>query len=406
MNHIERTEEYNEVVRKILNNKDFKKSSRSVHLLKFLYEKAIQGVDVNEFVLGDELFKNNYDHSNSDSKVRVYMHYLRKKLNAYYKEEGKSETLHVAIPKGQYNLSFIVAKTNKEENTGISKLGNVTVLLKYASLLLIGAVLGILIHTYGSKIFKKTYCWETFFDKNANNLCVVGDLTVVSTTHNEKRIFSHHPDFKTESDFVSYIQNHPQPEFSPVDFSFMTKMAPIGVKKLTHWFDANDQDFSIRMEKSFEMDELRDNNIIFMGNFRLMAGLKNIFLSNSKMFTLAQNDSRIMSVKGDARKIHQTKYPDYHWEKNQFGKKGNNVFVEYAMVSYMKLDNNQEALFFSSNHDIGVIATINRFTDPDWIHKFYREHQFSSNAQFNALFKVTGLERSAVRCELVELEIL
>ena len=75
------------------------------------------------------------------------------------------------------------------------------------------------------------------------------------------------------------------------------------------------------------------------------------------------------------------------------------------MVSYNPLSNGKNALYFVSNNDIGVMATVRNFTDEKWLKEFAKQFPDESK-HFNALFEVSGLQRTDVSCKLVELEVL
>ncbi|MFI3248582.1 MAG: hypothetical protein R3Y39_05575 [Rikenellaceae bacterium] len=78
---------------------------------------------------------------------------------------------------------------------------------------------------------------------------------------------------------------------------------------------------------------------------------------------------------------------------------------EYAIVSYVRLNSSTNALYFTSNHDIGTMATLNSFTDIDFLKEFYKQLP-STDSYFNALFRVEGIGRTDITCTLIELEIL
>lgn len=58
-----------------------------------------------------------------------------------------------------------------------------------------------------------------------------------------------------------------------------------------------------------------------------------------------------------------------------------------------------------SNYDIGVMATLRNLTNKVWLKEFYKKLPSKKN-NFNALFKVSGIHRTDVSCELLELEVI
>ncbi|MFI3320300.1 MAG: hypothetical protein SNH01_05220 [Rikenellaceae bacterium] len=63
-----------------------------------------------------------------------------------------------------------------------------------------------------------------------------------------------------------------------------------------------------------------------------------------------------------------------------------------------------EALYFVSNHDMGTIATVEKFTNREFLREFFST--IPKGEHFNALFKVTGLGRTDSSCELTEIKII
>ncbi len=101
----------------------------------------------------------------------------------------------------------------------------------------------------------------------------------------------------------------------------------------------------------------------------------------------------VVVVDNSNKKIYQTTYPSL-----KEGNSSNNLMIEYAIVSYVTLQNEEEGLFFCSNHDIGAMATTTKFTDFEWLKKFYKVNNIKPNEEFTALFKVIGLERTGLSC--------
>ena len=55
------------------------------------------------------------------------------------------------------------------------------------------------------------------------------------------------------------------------------------------------------------------------------------------------------------------------------------------MVSFTSLSPGKKFIYFVSNNDIGVMATLKEFTDKDWLKEFYKNSGSKVN-HFNALF--------------------
>jgi hypothetical protein len=83
--------------------------------LRFVVEKAIdhQEGQLKEYVIATEVFGRNDDYNpRIDSTVRVQAGRLRTKLAEYYSNEGKSDSVVIDLPKGQYTPVFSYALVN------------------------------------------------------------------------------------------------------------------------------------------------------------------------------------------------------------------------------------------------------------------------------------------------------
>jgi len=379
---------------KICKNRMFEKSPRNVRLLNFLVQQAIKGNDVSEYIVGLELFEKKYNPDTNDSKVRVYMYNLRKKLKEYYLNEGKDDELIFILEKGQYNLKF-EHKSNRTNpkltNSSISKISQI-VFNKKILLSIIGFFILLIALWFSNNVFKNDlYCWNDFF-KSSSNICVVADQTIVYKIIDSKRTVTINQYINNKSDYIKYIEKHPNDSIKLTDYTLFSKMAPFSVKKLTEWFLKNDSDFSLRLESNFEIDEIRTSNLLYIGQYKTMGTSRSIFLKDSKIFKNNTNINRFVVSKGNKEITYKPILKE-------------DSMSEHALVSYMQLENGKKALFFVSNNDIGVMATVNNFMNKKWLANFYKNLP-ANKKFFNALFEVKGANRTEIDCKLIELEVL
>ncbi|WP_321474782.1 hypothetical protein [uncultured Paludibaculum sp.] len=87
----------------------FQKSNRCRELLLFVGERSLRDPNhvIREHEIGVSVFGRpvSYDTS-QDTLVRVQISQLRKKIQQYFAEEGKDETLGLELPKGSYSIVF------------------------------------------------------------------------------------------------------------------------------------------------------------------------------------------------------------------------------------------------------------------------------------------------------------
>lgn len=96
-------------------------ASRQAKLLKYLFEKLVQGraADLKEYTIAVELFNKppSFD-QHEDATVRVEAHRLRKKLQKYYETVGQPHEFHVVLPPGQYVLEIEPANPESPPASG------------------------------------------------------------------------------------------------------------------------------------------------------------------------------------------------------------------------------------------------------------------------------------------------
>ena len=368
----------------------FANSSIYSRLLEYLVEKALNNEEVKEFTIGADLFKKNYLSDKNDGTVRTHMYNLRKKLAEYYLKEGAEENLRFTISKGQYNLDFVTKEKKSEEQA----INNPTLTIAIKHLKLVGIAILIVVALFWavwSYLNQTPLLWEDFFKPNQNNLVVVSDQYVVHEKLSDEKIHTVlYEEINNNEDFISYTNKLPDTKIKITDYTLMTKMAPYCLKNITEWFVNHKSNFELKLESNLNYEEIRNANVLFIGQFKTMNISKSFFLKNSRVFSIYHDGFKYK--KNGVEKIYDTQY-----DKNNK--------LEYAMVAYTSLVPGKKAFYFVSNNDIGVMATLSKFTDENWLKEF-QSKLGGKKKHFNALFKVSGLQRTELSCKMVALELI
>lgn len=365
----------------------FAHSVRYIEILKYLVEQALAGNTVKAHTIGDEVFGKNYNPNKDDGKVRVYMYNLRKKLQTYYATNGKDATLCFGFEKGSYDIKFLPLSNESESSlspsTNSSNQKRVAI-ISVAAILLLGLVL------YPFLWKKELYCWETLIDKDATNTCIFADQVILNKKGEKPGVLHTIHEVNSASDFIQYSKNNEADSLSLAEYTMNTRAIPYALIDITKLFFSNKANIQVLPESEFRYEKTKSSNIIYIGQYKTMSLSKEIFLSNSKIF------KAYFTHFSSSKEGEETPYRPVF--------KGD-LRAEYAMVSYLPLNDGNKALYFVSNHDIGTMATVHKFTDLNYLKEFYQKLP-TKDAYFNALFKVDGLERTDVSCELVELEVV
>ncbi len=365
---------------RIIESDQFSRSNVNVSLLKLLFQLTLEGRKLKETTIGSEIFGKSYDPIKNDTKVRVYIHNLRKKLADYYATSGSSEEIIFEIEKGQYQISF---NYRARKNPLINRIN----LLIFLTIIIV-SVFAI---TY---LFKKEnlYLWGEFSNNDFSNTVLIGDHFTISTTlptggRGTFRDFS----INSEREFAEYIQEHPHlaSQMIPNNFPYVTKMGPYCTKIISEFLFEKDISFSLMLNSEWDKTKVNSENIIFIGQSKTMGFLENLFLEMNPSFQISGN--RIIYTDKD-------KNSSYVLESTL-----NENVVDYTIVSHFQGSKGNEIALFISEHDIGVVHMVDYFTNTDSIKAFYDRHQLSADG-FTAIFKVSGWERTGMNMELISVE--
>ena len=388
MKFVKDTKTIEEALKRICSHPLFINSSIYTRLLAYLVEKALAQEELKEFTIGADLFGKNYIDNKNDGLVRSYMYKLRKKLTAYYNEVGAQESVIFEIKKGQYNLSF-TSSNNYRQQKETAAIRIPIKVLKYAGLIAFTLLVGTFVFIH--HLNKPSPIWNPFFEKTTTNMVVISDQYVVDQIFEDGELHAViYREIKNPKDFLNYSRKYPKKNIKTNDYTLVSKMAPYSIKAITQWFDIYKKDYTLQLESKLSLEDVQANNIIFVGQFKTMNLSESLFLKNSKVFSTYLDGFKFK--KNGNVKVFDTTH-------------GENGKIEYAMVSYSSISPGKKAIYFVSNNDIGVMATLRKFTDKDWLNEFSNNLP-KNTTHFNALFEVSGLQRTDISCTLVELEII
>ena len=108
-------------VQAVLASRAFRHAEQLSRLLEYICEKALLGAaeSLTEYTIAVDVFgKPEGFRENRDSSVRVDVHRLRKRLAAFYGQEGVDHQLRIVIPPGSYVPEFRTAAESADEPSG------------------------------------------------------------------------------------------------------------------------------------------------------------------------------------------------------------------------------------------------------------------------------------------------
>lgn len=367
------------ILEKINKSDKFKNSPSSKALLSYLVEKSIEGAFLKEGIINLELYGDSEESENSTPSVRVKVYHLRKKLEAYYQDEGVEDKWRLQIKKGQYNVTY----ESKIKNISFKKIKIVQV---FPYILIIILVTGILINNIPRN---KPEIWKSFFNNHKRTNLYIGDSygyigETITGGEGWVQDFTIH----NLTDYYRLTQEKPElkNKIKPAHFHHVNRSYVATTKDLGVWFTNYGSNFEIKFSSNSIYNDLKNNNLIYIGaptkkKFVTMFNQSNIYCKIKKNLLVVKDHPM---VKDTSFYFHTSAFSDY----------------EYAIVSRLFGPENTEQFYFFSKHEIGIMSSVEFFTNKDSIQNF-EEKFLKGKTNFTALYKVYGNERVNMKSEKI-----
>jgi hypothetical protein len=278
------------IVNVVLQGEDFKDSPIYSNLLSYLTHSTLSKKIPKETTIAIDIFgKDSSFNSNKDSTVRHHILMLRDKLDNYYKNEGKEEKFRLVIPKGHYEIQLIPLRNEKPKilNRFIDSLKrwevSVIVILISINLFLIfyqtkRDSLSSAPHTSYS-IDTQDKIWGSFFKNGYPVSIILGD---------DFWMDEYRPDYKrrrsiwdwkisSENDLSDFLINHPNANLVKSEISGIPFGIADNILDILHVVYHFQNDVTLSMSSSVVLDNVRDHNIIYIGELRNLRALNKIF---------------------------------------------------------------------------------------------------------------------------------
>ena len=366
-------EQKQHVISKIKGSKAFKNAPTSRAMLQYLFESTLKGSDVKEGVIEMEFFGNKGGSDKSNPRVRVNIYNLRKKLKKYYQEEGQDDKWQLRIDKGQYKVRF------EEQQKGSQEFRKISWSKTLPFVALTFCVIALVITNLPKTI---RAVWAPFLtDKQGTNLIIGDHFGATGKTITQGNGWTRDFDINSLNDFYDLLEEKPELKgvLTPANYTYTTRMAALSVQDFQRLFQEHDKNLNIRFSTQTTTSEITEANAIYAGPTKNKNPLIHFFNEGNPYYHIA-NDSLILSG-----------HPQL--SKTVINLKDSKVTEEYAIVSkYPSVSNTTHFVFFSQ-HDIGVSATVEFFSNSDNL-RVFSDTYLKDHDYFTAVFKVKGQNRT------------
>ncbi len=378
---------------KIINSKAFSLSGVYKRLLKYLTEATLKGEEPKEFTIGLEVFGYDVDDP-STSRVRVSIHKLRKRLEKYYKEEGKDDLICFTIPKGGYTLEFVNNKgiVHRDQNKSIW-----IAILVFALIVLSGLVLFLL---RGSDYYKlrNTTFWHELINNKNKTVIIAGDFFMYRDAKyerdHERYLNVRDIQINSEEQLQEYLQsdtNLKKEDYIILkDVTYMPRDALYSMQYISPLLFDNKIKYQIILSSDFNWETYKDYNLIYIGAFK---NLKSLSILTDKLKIKHNHlDQSLTVTDKNGTKVYSSFFLS-------------NKNIDYTLVSKLPGTNNNVIYLFVSNNDIGCMEAVKRFTQIDSLKHFEKNTLKDANF-FKAIYKAEGIVRTSITYNLTEFEAI
>lgn len=384
----------------ILQSNEFKDSVTYKSLLNFLVEASIKNKIPKEITIAIEVFGKDPDfNSNKDSTVRHNIHTLKKKLDKYYKGQRNYEKVKFVIPKGHYEVKFfknrsvfglIFDQLKIKERIWLYSTLFFSLLCVYLAIMLQKSITD---YTPGKE--NEYPFWSAFFDNNYETTIVIGDDFLLDEFSTELKRYRQIRDWEinSEADLNNFLRQFDnaqtwQSEIKGVPFGMLDN-----IFDLFHVIKNYNTKLSFNMSSQTNLKELKNNNLIYIGEFQNLRRLRKILFNLLIRFHYEPKEQLfILSATQDTIETF-TRIEAPYQQENKFN-------LDYSVLASMPGPANEKFLFIVGFGYSGRLDRTKMLRDPEKIKEILTELNYTTEnfpKYFIMVFEIESIERTGFK---------
>lgn len=377
-----------QTLEKLFNSKYFSKPGVYKELLSYLVNASLKGEVPKEQQIASDVFGKGHQ-ADKEINVRVYILNLRQKLEDYYLNEGKDDSLILRIPKGKYQVEFKLIRSKYYKRL-LSKFG-IWVFVSGVFLFLIS----IFIFTYSENFRKpKHLIWGGFMNPDYPILIILGDHYFFNNQTATGRMGpSRDTRINSEEDLDNLLKKYPElfGKITKSKTTYINNQAPIGLFNIMKLFGGGLANIDMKYSSQLRWEDTKNKHLIFIGSVKTLRFLDQTIERAGIKYDLEQS-SFLYSTEDST--FHYNNLPGIYLNR------------EYSILIHFATHDGRKVLFLLSDADVGNIAAMKILTDPD--NKKFQERllQDGKNLNFKAVFEIKGLENTEFGIELIRTDII
>ena len=384
---------------------------RSKHygaLLQYLVSCSGQNRQPKEIELATDVLgkADDYDVS-ADSSVRVYVHQLRKKLNAYYDQNELDAAYKLVIPKGSYSLAAIVTTPIvKSSAFSLARFG-VSNSLLFAVVVLLSANL---LYMFGqrseasrppSQFAAAHPVWETVLGDDQPILLVMGDYYIFGELNANGNVARMVREFNVNSrsdlEDLQFSDIEHTENYLDLDLSYMPEGSAYALAKVVPLLQNSGKSVNITMMSDLTSADIRSNHIVYIGYISALDKLTSMTFAGSGLRIGRSYDE-----------LFNTKTAEYYTSDAGLPEEGD-PFRDYGMFATFPASIDTQVVLISGMRDAGLMHTAQAVSNTLALDELVVSIDSDTDealASFEALYEVFGVDRLNFDANLVYSNLL
>ncbi|MCF6332057.1 MAG: hypothetical protein L3J11_02135 [Draconibacterium sp.] len=329
----------------------------------------------------------------SDSIVRSNIYNLRKKLESYYFNEGTNDAIHFDIPKGSYSVEFVVTQKGK-----VNKPRNFFIIYQIMSaVFVLSTIIFALLFFYGkgyqNKNLKDNRIWSHFINSKNHVMIVLGDYFMMEKIQlpDSSYNYIYDPKINNQNDFQVYLNNNPalRERLKALGQGYFGEEIPNCYSKLETVFRGCNKNVSMKYSSELTLDDVKENDLIFVGDFATIGILNPFFKKTHFHFTNFPQAIYIFNEEQDTTEFISLNNQDKSVFQN-----------DYAVVANINSYKGKQVLFFVSFLPFGKSEALYQLTEKSFLNELANITS-PIPANWSLLMKVSGLQATGFYYEIL-----
>lgn len=375
-------------------------------LLEYLVQCSIEGKSPKEIDLAlDVLGKGEDFDVSADSTVRVYVHQLRKKLDAYYEQFEQNATQRIVIPKGQYTVVLEENSQGKDSSATTvipfwgSKLN--TALLASACVLLVLNLVFVLFRPNNQsdqqgQIAASHPIWSSVVQDDKPILLVMGDYYIFGELNANGNIARMVREFnvnsRTDLEELQFSDIERAENYLDLDLSYMPEGSAFALARIVPILQDSEKPVNITMMSDLTTADIRNNHIVYIGYISALEKLTDLTFAGSGL-QIGRSYDELFNAETD----------EYYTSDAGLPEEGE-PFRDYGMFSTFPASIDTQVVLVTGMRDAGLMHTAQALSDSNSLDELVVSMEADTDeaiASFEALYEVFGVDRMNFNANLV-----